>query len=155
MTIRYASYEDYAQVEKIALEIQQIHVDFRPDIYKAVAEVIGAEAFRDLSAKQAVIVAEIDGKVVGYAVYYLRNVKLPIMHERKVFYIDAIAVSSLCRSQGIGTQMVFFLTEIARSNGCSSLELSVSSLNRDAIRWYEKLGMRTKSIYMEMKIESS
>ncbi|MCE5195937.1 MAG: GNAT family N-acetyltransferase [Negativicutes bacterium] len=153
MTIRFASFEDYAQTEKIAQEIQQIHVNLRPDIYKEVAEVIGFEAFRDLSSKQAVIVAEINGKIVGYAVYYLRNVKLPIMHERKVLDIDAIAVSSLCRSQGIGTQMVLFLKEIARSNGCGSIELSVSSQNRDAIRWYEKLGMQARSIHMEMKIE--
>lgn len=63
--IRFARAEDYRKVEEIMKQVQALHVQWRPDIYKAADPVWAEEDFLSEVNKETVIVAELSGNVVA------------------------------------------------------------------------------------------
>lgn len=45
LTFRYASKEDYVSIESIMKQIQQVHIDIRPDIYRPIDPVLEQAMF--------------------------------------------------------------------------------------------------------------
>jgi len=92
-------------------------------------------------------VALCDGRIVGYI--QLGTSKFPDiygLHDCKAgeLYIDQIGVSSVMRGMGVGTKLLKWAEEKARSmDGIDRLTLEVIDGNR-AIRLYERFGFRVK-----------
>lgn len=63
--IRYAKPEDYPAVENIMQQVHDLHIAWRPDIYKECNPVLPQEEFLDATDKDMFVVAEADGAVVG------------------------------------------------------------------------------------------
>lgn len=82
-------------------------------------------------ANNSYIVAEIDGKVVGYCGYW------GIVGEG---YIYNVAVKREYRRQAIGYRMLKSLLDEAIGRGITSFTLEVRCSNEAAIRLYESLG---------------
>jgi ribosomal protein S18 acetylase RimI-like enzyme len=84
-----------------------------------------------------------DGKPVGACWFRLFTAERPGWG-----FIDeqtpelAIAVVSGCRGQGIGSQLLRSLIELAREQGHCRLSLSVDPNNHRAMRLYHRLGFR-------------
>lgn len=55
-----------------------------------------------------------------------------------VYYINNIAVSSACRSGGIGKLLLEDAIQRAKKNGYSGIELDVTSVNENAMRFYTR-----------------
>ena len=74
------------------------------------------------------------------------------MQYRKILHIDAIGIDEKYRRNGVGTQLINYIIDLAKKEKCTDLQLSVNEENTEAIKLYEKIGMRVKNISYSMKI---
>ena len=149
--IRFAEEKDYNQVETIMKQVQALHTDWRPDIYKDVDIVLSYDMYMDHVNKKELIVATADnGDVVGILIYMTRNISGGPMVDRKVMFIDSMAVDEKNRGQGIGHELFAFARNICAEQDYDGLELQVNAKNIAAKKMYEKYGFTEKSINMEL-----
>ena len=88
------------------------------------------------------LIAEQDGKAVGFALFF---------HNFSTFlglpgiYLEDLFVVPEQRGAGVGRALLQRLARLAVERGCGRLEWAVLDWNRDAIRFYERLGARPNS----------
>lgn len=152
MLIRYAKKEDYDDVEKIAEQVQKMHVEWRPDIYTFEKKVFSTEMFEQIIDNKMLIVATDDEKIVGFLMYVINKVNFDNYVERTLYRVDAVAVDEECRGKGIGHKLFDYLKGIAKENNMDAIELQVNAENKAAKAMYEKYGFSDKSINMELKL---
>lgn len=150
--IELANVKDRAEVNRLARQIHQLHMGWRPDIYRMPEELFPEERFAELIAKRELYVAKVGGTVVGYAMVTIRDQNLPELMKRKVFYIQQFCVDEEFRNHGIGTQMMEELRVLARAFGCTDLQLNVYPENDAAVSFYQKCGFMIQNINMQRKI---
>lgn len=78
-------------------------------------------------------------KPAGYALYFYTY---STFLAKPTFYLEDIFVLEKFRKKGIGLSLFMKCINEAARNDCGRFELSVLSWNRNAIRFYEKLGAR-------------
>ena len=150
--IELANDKDRAAVNHLARQIHQLHINWRPDIYRMPYELFPEERFAELIAKRELYVAKVGGTVVGYAMVTIRNHDLPELMKRKVFCIQQFCVDEEFRNHGIGTQMMEELRVLARAFGCTDLQLNVYPENDAAVSFYQKCGFMIQNINMQRKV---
>lgn len=149
--IRNAQKNDYNQVEAIMEQVQAMHTTWRPDIYKNVDVVLPFERYKEHMSKNELIVAVTgEEKVVAILIYMTLHISGGPMRERKVMFIDNMAVDEKYRGQGIGHGLFSFIRNICDEQNYDGLELQVNAKNVAAKRMYEKYGFTEKSIHMEL-----
>lgn len=150
MNIRLAEEKDYLQVEELMKQVHDMHVELCPNIYKPEKVVWTKEEFMTLVEKEEVLVAEEDDKVVGVLSYIFRMISGKVVVDRKVMFIESLAVDEKYRNRGIGRGLLDRAKEICKAKGCDSLELQVNAKNIRAWEIYKKYGFKEKSINMEL-----
>lgn len=148
--IRYALPEDYKEVEEIMKQVQQLHIDLRPDVYKPVDVVLPYEEFEKEIQEKTFVVAEYDGNVVGILSYMCRHVEADKRVTRDTIFIDCLAVEEKYRGKGIGHRLLDFAKNIVQEKGFDGLELQVNAKNIHAKKMYESYGFAEMSINMEL-----
>lgn len=148
--IRLAKEKDYTQIEAIMKQIHALHVQWRPDIYKAVDTVLSRELFLEHLERSEILAAEESGEVVGMAIYVTRRIAGGPQVERKVLFVDSIGVKEGHRGQGIGRLLFDELQRIYQDGGYDGLELQVNAKNLAARRIYASYGFTEKSINLEL-----
>ena len=150
--IELATLNDRIHVDRLAKQVHEMHINWRPDIYRMPEELFPEERFAELIAKRELYVAKVSGTVVGYAMVTIRNHDLPELMKRKVFYIQQFCVDEEFRNHGIGTQMMEELRVLARAFGCTDLQLNVYPENDAAVSFYQKCGFMIQNINMQRKV---
>ena len=150
--IELANDKDRAAVNHLARQIHQLHINWRPDIYRMPEALFPEERFAELIAKRELYVAKVGGTVVGYAMVTIRDQDLPELMKRKVFHIQQFCVDEEFRNHGIGTQMMEELRVLARAFGCTDLQLNVYPENDAAVSFYQKCGFMIQNINMQRKV---
>lgn len=148
--IRFACMDDYPEVEAIMQQVQNMHITWRPDIYKHSDIVLPHEVFGDAVRKETFIVAEHCGQVIGFLFFMIRRVESCNQVTRDVLFIDSMAVEKDFRGKGIGRQLFEFVKEVKQKRNLDGIELQVNARNIDAKALYEKYGFTQKSINMEL-----
>lgn len=148
--IRCAAAEDYNSVEAIMKEVQQLHIDWRPDIYKPADPVYAPAYFQSLVADGRLLVAEQNGTVVGLLSYLYRHIESDKQVTRTVIFVDDLAVQAAHRGQGIGTKLLSVIRDKVQAEHLDGLELQVNARNQAARAMYQKLGFTEKSINLEL-----
>lgn len=151
--IRYAKKEDYAEVEKIMKQVQGLHVEWRPDIYKKCDTVLPEEMFYEAVKQETFLVAELQGQIVGLLAYMHRHIETCNQVTRDVLFIDSMAVDENFRGQGIGHQLFDYVKVIAKEKNFDGIELQVNARNARAKKMYEDYGFTDKSINMEISMK--
>lgn len=153
IAVRFAEEKDYDQVEIIVKQVQKMHSEWRPDIYKNVEVLLPFDMYMDYVNNRELVVATLDrGTVIGILIYFTRNISGGPMVERKVMFIDSMGVDKKYRGQGIGHELFAFVRNICNEQNYDGLELQVNAKNNAAKRMYEKYGFTEKSITMELKM---
>ena len=152
MKIEIPQIKDYELVNKLAVQVHELHVDWRPDLFISVDEVISKEYFNELILNKQILVAKIADEVVVYIIFNIREKEIPSMRYRKQLNIDAMCIDENHRGKGIGTQLLECVKEFAIENNCTDLYLTVNEENAGAIKTYEKFGMKVKNIAYSMRI---
>lgn len=148
--IRFAQMGDYEQVENIMQQVQDLHIEWRPDIYKTCDVVLAYEEFLSAVGTETLLVAELGEKVVGILLFTYRHVGSDKQVSRDVLFIDAMAVDEVYRGKGIGHQLFDEIKKIAKEKQLDGIELQVNARNTQARAMYESYGFAEKSINMEL-----
>lgn len=80
------------------------------------------------------IVAEVEGKIVGCALYYIRY----STWKGQRMYLEDLIVNEAWRGKGIGKQLLDELIQIAKQKGYSGIMWQVLDWNEPAINFYKK-----------------
>lgn len=149
--IRNAITNDYGSVIKIISQVQDMHVEWRPDIYKYNDNLIAKEEFEKIVENNTFFVAENENKkIVGVLEIIFRHIESPAHVTRDVIFIDTMAVDEKYRGLGVGHKMFEFLKMMKIEKNMDGIELQVNARNRAAYEMYKKYGFTEKSINMEL-----
>jgi GNAT superfamily N-acetyltransferase len=106
--------------------------------YPSEAEAVESRLDRLLIVGDRVVVAELDGAVVGLA--HLQ-VTPAIERDRPAAKLGALVVDEAHRGHGIGRALVEAMEEEARRRACELLYLTTSGRRDDAHAFYERVGL--------------
>ncbi len=148
--IRNANINDFEVVARIMRQVQQMHVEWRPDIYKPTENLIPRDIFEKIVAGDTFYVAEADGLVVGILEVVYRHIETPSHVTRDIIFIDSMAVDEAYRGMGIGHLFFDKIKEIKAEKNLDGIELQVNAKNKAAYGMYLKYGFTEKSINMEL-----
>ena len=143
---------DWEEINRLSVQIHDLHAAWRPDIYYSCAEPYPREDFLAHIAEKRVYVAKLGGSVVGYLVLSFFTKGGPGTHASKGARLDSICVEKSLRGHGIGKEMVRDARALAQAFGCKELMLGVHPENDDAVSFYQKCGFRIRTIHMDMKL---
>ena len=85
------------------------------------------------------ILAEYNGKVEGFAVYFT---SFSTFLGKRGLYLEDLYVNPEARGKGVGKAMLMYLVKIASERGYGRVEWEVLDWNTPAIEFYKKLGAR-------------
>lgn len=152
LKIRRAAEADMDVINKLLYQVLKVHSDARPDLFKAGTKKYKDDELKAIIAddKRPIFVAEKDGTVVGYAFcvhqQYIDNNN---MTDIKTLYIDDLCVDENARNAHVGRQLYEYVLGYAKEQGYYNVTLNVWADNVNAMKFYEKLGLRTQKIGME------
>ena len=152
MLIRRAGIDDVEQLRLLYQELEEDGVRYQPEHF-----VVGErsnEFFQSVfeSADQDILVAEEDGKILGFShVMILEQKKGACLKPETLVYIQDLDVLESRRSQGIGTLLMEASKRYGKEHGVDFIRTQVFPQNIDGMRFYEKNGFRE----MMKTIESS
>lgn len=99
---------------------------------------------------QELIVADLDGKVVGtLQLSYLASLSY---QGGTRAHVESVRVLEALRGQGIGAQMMAWAMERASQRGCHMMQLTSHKSRKDAHRFYERLGFTKSHIGMKIRL---
>lgn len=152
--IRRAKVEDFNQIYKLITQIHNLHLAKRNDIYKNVSPLTNEEFIEQLSDSNNVyFVAEFNEEVIGICFAQIKNIKdNRIMNDRTFVNISSLCVDKRYQRQGIGSELYNAVVSFSNSHGIKNIELMVWNFNKNAIKFYESLGMSIKNLRFETKL---
>ena len=154
--MREANNSDYTELFKLAAEVYKLHLKNRPDVYLNIGSPMPKEYFDELlsSDNSKVFVAQnIDNKeLAAYSVMQIMTTKNPMYIQKKFVFIDDYCVKSNYKRNGIGRLLFNYIKEYAKTADAASLQLNVWEFNKDAIKFYEAMGMSTRNRRMELNL---
>lgn len=153
MKIEIPKKEDLIEVDRIAIQVHDCHVKWRPDIFEHTDSIFSEEQFCNIINNKEIFIAKIDEKIVGYVLLSSKERKQNGYRYRKQLDIDAIGVDRNYRNQGIGTKLINYVKKYAKEKGYTDLRLTVNEENKNAIHLYEKMGFKVKNIAYSIMIK--
>ena len=155
ITIRKAEYNDLDQVNLLRRQVNSLHVERRPDIFRAgFCDEMRDRLFEVFSSPDYdVFVAEADKKVKGFAtVEYATKPLSPYNNERRYYRIEEFGVDEGCHRQGVGTALMTYLKNDAKEKGYEKLELDVWEFNASAVEFYDAQGFSCYRRFLEVDL---
>jgi GNAT superfamily N-acetyltransferase len=116
-----------------------------PEAYWRAFDAIAADP------RQLLVVAELDGRVVGT----LQLSFIPSLTYRggERAQIEAVRIGAGSRGRGLGRVMVRWAIEQARLRGCRLVQLTTDRRRPDALRFYESLGFRASHTGLKLPLD--
>ena len=151
MIIRQAQIKDIGSILNLLKQVNLIHHNGRPDIFKLATKYSPADLEKMLNDKnRPVLVAEDGGKIKGYAFcVYQKRENDNMLTDIKTLYLDDLCVDETARGKHIGKKLYNAVLDLAKSNECYNVTLNVWWLNQPALKFYEKCGLQPLKICME------
>lgn len=155
MEIRPATVNDINRILDLLSQVLEIHAKLRPDLFVSGTTKYSKEDLEAIlkDTNKPIFVATIDHYVVGYAMCQIR-IPTSNMYPVKIFHLDDLCVDEKYRKQGIGKSLYQKVVETAKENNCYEVTLNVWPGNDAALKFYEKMGMKTRSVFMEHIMKS-
>ena len=150
--LELARESDWESVCRLSVQIHDLHVSWRPDIYYHSDTPYPKEHFLEDIRNRWVYVAKLGNAVAGYVVLSIQKKEGPGTHQKKFMRLDSICVDEAIRGHGIGKAMVEDAFALAKAFGCSEVILGVHPENDKAVGFYQKCGFRIRTINMDAKV---
>lgn len=152
LKIMQPTIKDQSKINNLAKQVHKLHVNWNPDLFLDVEEVISEERLNKLLKTDSIYVAKINNKIVGYIIIDIKEKENEVIRYRKLLSIDTLCIDEDFRGQGIGTKMLEFAKNIAKEQNCTDMHLTVNPNNEKAIKVYEKFGMKVHNLSYMMKL---
>lgn len=155
MTIQRANSSHIPGLIRLLYQVGGVHHDIRPDIFRAGAIKYTQQDLDVLLADEnrPVFVAVEGETVLGYCFCVMEDCRgTTVLTDRVEVYIDDLCVEEACRGQGVAKALYTHVCAWARELGCAFVTLNVWCGNDGAMKFYEKMGMTPRKIFMEVKL---
>lgn len=150
--IRRAKKEDIEGINKLLMQVEEIHRKIRPDIFKKDAKKYTDKELEEIinSEDTPIFVYIGERQPLGYAFCIFETVKDDVLlKDRKTLYIDDLCVDENIRGKHIGNMLYEHVLDFAKKSGCYNVTLNVWNGNDSAEGFYKKMGMVPQKTYME------
>lgn len=150
--IRRATVNDIESIKALLNQVNKIHHEGRPDLFKRARKYSDEELVCVLADdhRPVFVYEDDDHRVLGYAFLQFQQKKHDVMvTDIKTLYIDDICVDEQARGKHIGTLLYDFVLSYAKEQGCYNVTLHAWSCNPDAVAFYEAMGMKVQMYQME------
>lgn len=151
-TVRRAEDRDIPAIMGLLKQVNQIHYDGRPDLFKLSTKYTENElrTIMDNDQTPVFVCTDSDGRVLGHGFCVLqRPENTRLLRDILTLYIDDICVDETARGQHVGRMIYEQIIAYARQCGCYNVTLNVWSCNPGAMKFYENLGLVPYKIGME------
>lgn len=154
VTVRRAQREDARKIAGMAVKLARQHEDYDSLRFARLYDEEQAEWFygeQTKAEKAAVLVAEIDKKVVGFA-YVAYEAKDYANLIKKAAWLHDIYIDEQARQAGAGKLLIEKSIEAAKLLGADKLMLSVAAKNEYAKAFFERSGFRETMVEMMLDL---
>ena len=157
MLIRQAEISDIPEILRLLKQVCNVHHAIRPDIFKRDGskyydlDLIDILNDEDLPVWCAIE----DDKLLGYCFCRVDISFGPASTVRKELYIDDLCVDETAREKGVATCLFTHVRMLAKMNGFQFITLNVWEGNDSAMRFYEKMGMKPRKVFMDLPLEDT
>ncbi len=150
--IRNAQEKDISKIGDLLSQVDAVHHNGRPDIFKIGKKYSDDELkimLKDPSRPILVSVDEND-EVQGYCFcIFQQHINNSVLTDIKTLYIDDLCVDQQLRGKHIGKELYQAAVNLAKKSGCYNLTLNVWSCNPSALGFYQSLGLVPQKVGME------
>ncbi len=153
MIIRKAREKDIEQLDKLLFQVNMLHHNGRPDLFKYGERKYTNEQLKEIikdDSRPVLVAADEQDNILGYAFcIFIQHKNDNILTDIKTLYIDDLCVDEALRGRHIGKILYDSVIDFARENKCYNVTLNVWSCNESAMRFYEKCGLKPCKVGME------
>ena len=150
--IRLAKEKDIEKILDLLYQVDLVHHNGRPDIFKIGTKYSKAE-LKDLLSDESrpiLVCTDESDEVIGYCFCVFQQHKdNSVLTDIKTLYIDDLCVDEKLRGKHIGKELYEAALKLAKDSGCYNLTLNVWSCNPSAMRFYEAQGLVPQKTCME------
>lgn len=153
--VHLAKEKDLERVNELRKEVNDLHVNGRPDIFRAGF----SDEMRDFVFEmwkredKDIFVAERNGAICGFAcVARQSRPESPATLAREIYHVEEFGVDERFRRQGVATELIEAIRADAKKRGFEKIELNMWEFNTDALEFYEAVGFKTYRRYMECEV---
>ena len=152
INIRRAEKEDFEVLEDLYRELEEDGVFYQPQHFVLSPKGARSEYMAEIqkSDKQALFVAEDDGKVIGFAhVVLIKSKPFSCLKPETAMYLQDLVVTAEYRNRGIGSMFMETVKKYGRENGADFFRTQVFPGNTDGLRFYKRNGFTETMITIE------
>ncbi len=151
--IRRAREQDMKDINRLLVQVNMVHHQGRPDLFRAGKKKYTDEQLRELihdDSRPIFVAVDEQERVLGYAFcIFQQHLDDNILTDIRTLYIDDLCVDETIRGQHIGKSLYEAVLAFARESGCYNVTLNVWTLNEGAMKFYEKYGLKPQKVGME------
>ncbi len=146
MNTRLAAPADSSILSSLCVDVQSLHAEHYPDVFKMPESDDFAKTFFDemlMDSSVSIFIAEEDGKPVGYILCKLiERPENPFTLAARTLLIDQISVRPSARGKGIGAALMQQAETLAQELGVQRIHLDSWDFNLNAHAFFEHLGFQ-------------
>ncbi len=151
--VRNATIRDIPGILKLLVQVDMVHHNARPDLFKGPATKYNEEQLREILAdpQRPIFVFEnAHGNIAGHAFCVWKQITDdPVLTAIRTLYVDDICVDESARGSGVGRALYAHVKEYAKAHGFYNITLNVWEGNPGAKAFYEAMGLKPQKIGME------
>lgn len=154
VTVRRAALGDARIIAEFAIRLFAQHRAYDEHRFAQIASIEGAERFyssQTNSKNAAVLVAEVNGEIVGFAYLQFEAMNYAGLLENALWLHD-LYVDETARGQNAGKLLIEKSTEIAKDFGADKLMLSAAAQNENAQAFFKHSGFKTTMVEMMLDL---
>ncbi len=152
--IRNAQEKDIKKISDLLGQVLLVHHNMRPDIFKKEGAKYTEEQLREIinnPLTPTFVYADENDNVLGHLFCQIENrEETSNTNKYKTLYIDDICIDERCRHRSIGTSLLNYAKEYAKSIGAYNITLHIWEGNNDAMTFYSKFGMKPQYTSLEV-----
>ena len=143
MNIRQAVSTDSLLLSSLCMDVQNLHAQHHPDIFKTTQNDDFAAYFEEMLVDPAVtiFIAEEDAEALGYIFCKLiEQPENPFTFATRYLHVDQISVHPSAQRQGVGAVLIKQAEGLAKELNVQRIELDSWDFNIEAHVFFERLG---------------
>lgn len=152
--VRRATEKDIPQIMKLLVQVDMVHHNGRPDIFKGPATKYNEEQLKMIiedDSTPVFVCVDDDDNAIGHAFCVHKQVVGDnVLTDIRTLYIDDICVDEDSRGKHVGKALYEHVMEYAKKEGFYNVTLNVWSCNPGAQKFYESMGFVPQKIGMEI-----
>ena len=151
--VRRAEEADIPKILELLIQVDMVHHNGRPDIFKGPATKYNEEQLRAIIADDntpVFVCVDDDNIPMGHAFcIHKKVIGDNVLTDIKTLYIDDICVDEAARGKHVGKALYDHVIDYAKNAGYYNVTLNVWTCNPGAMKFYESMGLKPQKIGME------